>query len=264
MNPHPPHPALTPSFAHLPLGKLEPRHDDRTLQLARYVDLTKLPPVPADYDLTAGVTWPMYGNDRLGDCTIAAAAHMIEAWTAKASALAEPPDSQVELAYWETGTPPAASGEPGGPTDTGRVELDVLNHWRSEGIAGHKIAAYAAVDIADPKMLMAATYLFGGAYLGIALPLTAQGQRTWTPVGIPVGRAAPGSWGGHAVNVAGYNHEGATVITWGAPLLATWRFLRVYGDEAYAIISPDWLNQEKTPDGFDLAALQADLAAITK
>ena len=55
------------------LGKLPVRHDVRTLQLARYVDTAVLPAPPASYDETAHVhDWPMYANDRIGDCTCAA------------------------------------------------------------------------------------------------------------------------------------------------------------------------------------------------
>ena len=62
------------------LGKLPVRTDVRTLSLARYIERAKLPPPPPDLDLAEAVPeWPMYGNDRIGDCTTAAAAHMIEA-----------------------------------------------------------------------------------------------------------------------------------------------------------------------------------------
>ena len=68
------------------LGKLPVRTDVRTLRLKRYVDETKLPAPPPALDLTAHVAeWPMYANDRRGDCTTAAAGHMIEAWTAAAA-----------------------------------------------------------------------------------------------------------------------------------------------------------------------------------
>src|SRR5665213_2277872 len=64
------------------LGKLPVRVDVRTLRLARYIVTAQLPAPPATLDLTSHVTdWPMYANDRIGDCTIAAAGHMIEAWT---------------------------------------------------------------------------------------------------------------------------------------------------------------------------------------
>ena len=51
------------------LGKLPVRTDVRTLRLRRYVDPTRLPPPPETLDLTERVTeWPMYANDRVGDC----------------------------------------------------------------------------------------------------------------------------------------------------------------------------------------------------
>ncbi len=66
------------------LGKLPVRTDVRTLRIGRYVDTAKLPEPPVALDLADRVgDWPMYANDRIGDCTIAAAGHMIEAWTAE-------------------------------------------------------------------------------------------------------------------------------------------------------------------------------------
>jgi hypothetical protein len=42
----------------------------------------------------------------------------------------------------------------------------------------------------------------------------------------------------------------------------TWAFWEAYCDEAYAILSHDFLEKNKTPDGFDLATLRADLKAL--
>lgn len=62
------HPAMEGTFAHLPLGKKPPVHDPRTLMLASYVE-EALPPAPASFDAAPKVpTWPMFGNDKLGDC----------------------------------------------------------------------------------------------------------------------------------------------------------------------------------------------------
>ena len=66
----------TPRDTQVKLGKLPVRLDVRTLPLPRYVDRSKLPPPPTELDLAAAVReWPMYANDRIGDCTTAAAAH---------------------------------------------------------------------------------------------------------------------------------------------------------------------------------------------
>src|SRR5215467_14357730 len=91
----------TPVETQYKLGRLPVRTDARTLALPRYVDRSKLPPPPPDLDLAATVTeWPMYANDRIGDCTTAAAAHMIEAWTAEArGAAVEVTESAVLTAF---------------------------------------------------------------------------------------------------------------------------------------------------------------------
>jgi len=39
----------------------------------------------------------------------------------------------------------------------------------------------------------------------------------------------------------------------------TWGFWGIYCDEAHALLFPNW----HAPAGFDMAALQADLAAVT-
>ena len=259
--------AANGSFAHLRLGRNPVRRDVRTLMLARYLDdAAVLPTVPPSCDLTAAVTaWGMMLNADLGCCTLAAGGHMVEAWTAANGAQQTIPDQDIAIGYWETGQPPAASGTAGGPTDTGRVELDVLNYWRQSGIGGHRITAFVSVNPRNTEHVRAAIYLFGGLYLGVALPKTAQSQHVWDVVGNPAADpdAVPGSWGGHAVPELAYDSTGnLKVITWGAPLQMSQAFHDTYVDEAYAIVAPDWLPSGKTPQGFDLAALQTDLSAL--
>jgi hypothetical protein len=49
-------------------------------------------------------------------------------------------------------------------------------------------------------------------------------------------------------------------VTWGAPQSMTWSFWEAYCEEAYAILSPDYLTKKKqTPQGFSMQQLQADL-----
>ena len=45
----------------------------------------------------------------------------------------------------------------------------------------------------------------------------------------------------------------------------TWTFWDAYCDEAYAVLSKDWINQasDLAPNRFDLATLQKDLSALT-
>jgi hypothetical protein len=43
----------------------------------------------------------------------------------------------------------------------------------------------------------------------------------------------------------------------------TWTFWSAYCDEAYALLSDDFLTADKTPGGIDLVALQQDLGEVT-
>jgi len=53
------------------------------------------------------------------------------------------------------------------------------------------------------------------------------------------------------------------VVTWGALEMMTWSFWAAYCDEAYAIVSPDYLDgKQKAPQGFSLPELQSDLADL--
>ena len=249
----------TPTAAKLKLGKLPVRTDVRTLALARYVDKRRLPTPPAQLDLTEHVTdWPMYANDRIGDCTIAAAGHMIEAWSAASQGRAiEVPERAVLDAFDHVKIVDPRTGE------AGAVELDVLRFWRATGVGGHRIGAFAGVSLHDTELVRTAAYLFGGLYIGVSLPLTAQQQAVWDWTGSLTGPAAPGSWGGHAVDVVGYDANALNVVTWGSLKGVTWAFWDRYVDECYCILSQDFLNRDEAPNGFDLDALRDDLALIT-
>lgn len=247
------------------LGKQSARHDPRTLLLGNYLKPSALPPPKPAVDWSQKVkTWPMMANDKVGDCTCAAAGHLIEDWTANAKgAPVVLPDADILKAY------SAITGYlPGNPaTDHGANELDVLNYWRKIGVGGRKIIAFAALEPQNQSHVEDAIELFGGCYIGLALPLCAQTQNVWTvPPGGPTGTGAPGSWGGHAVPVVAYDQRGLTVVTWGALKQMTWGFWAAYCDEAYAVLSEDWLSKNggKDPEGFDLKALLADLRQVAQ
>ena len=176
------------------LGKLAVRHDPRTLMMATYTtaQLTA-PPASADYTKKVNKPWGMMKNDVIGDCTCAAAGHLIMEWTANAGTLVRPSTPDIVKAYSAiTGYNPKT-----GAHDTGAVELDALNYWRKTGIAGHQIAAFVALEPSNHTHVMDAVWMFGACYIGLSLPLTAKGQRIWSvPTQGTHGPGAPGSWGG--------------------------------------------------------------------
>jgi hypothetical protein len=246
------------------LGKRAPRLDIRTLALARYVNIATLPPAPTTRTWSTAVKdpWGMMLNNTLGDCGIAGMGHAELGWNANAGAAAITiPDADILAGYEAVG-----GYVPGNPaTDGGIVLLDGLNWWRQTGIAGLKIDAYAGIQFNDSSWVKIAINLFGGAYTGLALPLTAQIQDVWDVVGFGIfGKSKPNSWGGHCVWAIDYNLIGPVVVTWGILKQLTWAFWLKYCDEAYAVSSKQFLCSAtgKTPVGLDLATMDADVNQV--
>lgn len=242
------------------LGKGARRFDARVPALAKYTRSLALPPPPDASDWSSAVeTWPMDANDRIGDCTVAAAAHMIQAWTAyaKPEPIVLTEDQVIEAYSTITGY---AAGD--SSTDNGAVEMDVLQHWLNTGIGGDKIGAITTLNVAHLDEVKDAIFWFGGIYVGLALPLTAQHQDVWELVSLS-GDGTPASWGGHAVPILGYDRDGLTCVTWGALKRMTWNFFGQYCDEAYALYTADFFTAEhKTPMGFNVAQIAADMILL--
>jgi len=240
------------------LGRKAIKTDSRTLRLARYFT-PALPPPPPATDWTKGITsWGMMLNDTLGDCTIAGAAHATQVWTANTGDMVTVPDATIENYYeqWDGYVP----GDAG--TDNGGVELDVLNDWKKQGFAGNVLLAFADPKPANLDEIRQSITLFGGVYIGLALPITAQTQDVWDVVPRGGAKARKNSWGGHCVFVPKYDQDGFTCITWGQLKTMTVAFWRKYCDEAHTLLSQNWLTARGAPSGFDQAQLQADLNAI--
>lgn len=239
------------------LGRKAVKRDSRQLMLRDYLT-PALPAAPAVCDWTKGVVnWGMMLNDTLGDCTIAGCAHAVQVWTLNSAGvyagMVTIPDSAIEQAYsaWDGYVP----GDPS--TDTGGVELDVLNDWRKNGFAGHNLMAFADPSVSNQMEIQQSIYLFGGLYIGFQVPsdINEAPGSTWDVSDAPIE-------GGHCVYIAGYDPEGLTVISWGSIYRMTWAFWQKYVDEAHALLSPDWLVNNVDPAGVNLVQLQADLAAI--
>lgn len=240
------------------LGRKAIKRDSRTLRMACYLT-SALPAPPVAVDWTKSIKkFGMMKNDVLGDCTIAGCAHAIQVWSANIDSEITLFDSTVESYYeqWDGYNP----NDP--DSDQGGIELDVLNKWRKLGLAGHDLLAYA--DPSSPVNLnevRQAINLFGGVYIGLSLPLTAQSQDVWDVKG--GSDARPGSWGGHCVFVPQYDAQSFTCITWGGLKTMTVAFWNKYCDEAHALLGADWINSGGLdPQGFNVAQLNADLAAI--
>lgn len=238
------------------LGRAPKRDDPRNFKLSALLP-PEVPTPPAAVDVTTGIhSWPMYANDKFGDCTCAALAHMLEVWTEETVGTSRLVSDEQVLDLYNLVN---------GGRDEGANMLDVLHQMRTgPGLAGDHVYAYASVDCDDPDMVKAASWLFQGLYIGINMPLSAQHQKVWDTVVGPHGK--PGSWGGHAVNVVAYDAAGLTVVTWGALQRMTWAFWEEYVEEAWALLPADFqaLSGPLQANGFDFAALDGYLSSVGK
>lgn len=201
----------------------------------------------------------MLGNDTVGDCTIAAALHMQMVWAGVAHNAAVPPfttDQAISLYSAITGYDPSNPN-----TDQGAVETDVLNYWQATGMVGNQVAGYVSVDITNQDMVKAATYLFGGLYIGIQVPAYVMNV------------GAGGSWsynggdttieGGHAIPICGYGRQGYRIVSWGTTYTFDPTFFAENCEEAYAVVTPLWVKQSGvSPTGLDLNTLLSDLQQV--
>jgi hypothetical protein len=246
------------------LGKHRPKVDDRTLKFGAYLKPTlPSPPSSADWSKAVKTGWGMMKNDTYGDCTCAAAGHMIMDWTANNDSEFVVPDNLIVEFYNHFAH---------GNADAGANMLDVLKYWRSHGLDKHKIDAFAGLEPRNHLQVQDAIYLFGGCYIGVALPdfAVAEGvdllKVPWVvPPQGAVGKAAPDPNNGHCIPAFAYDQRNVYVVTWGQVKAMSWQFYDAYADEAFAVLSPDWFGKSgQAPPGFDLAALQSDLSAITQ
>lgn len=239
------------------LGKKPARHDTRTFAYAKYRTGAATAPQRAHWG--HGLPFAMLDNDKYGDCVEAGYAHQVQLWRDRAGDPYVPADTDVLAAYTAlTGFNP---NEPS--TDRGTDILAALKYWKSTGMAGHKITAYAKLNPLNQNEMSEAIAFFGGAYIGLALPISAQAQvgKEWV---VTTGKdAAAGSWGGHCVPLVGYGPTEIWCVTWGTEQRMTWEFVTTYCDEAYVMLSQEWMETSgESPSKLAWGQLLADLANL--
>ncbi len=242
------------------------------LRLGAYLKAAELPQPPrvchyspqAEHGLAM-----MLGNDQVGDCTAAAAAHLIDVWRGNSGQTAPVVSEDDAISFYSrtTGYQPADPA-----TDQGGDLVTVMRKWRDGGFyadGSSNILGWAAVDAGDPLEVRTAMWLFEGLYMGANLPNEwlhppPDGNAfVWSMAGAPV------QDNGHCTAAVGYNAVGVQIATWGMIGTVRWDALAKYwsagaGGELYAVLSPEAINRatRKAASGFDLAALQADLASL--
>ncbi len=244
------------------LGKRPARHDVRTFRLASVLDRSVLtaPPPARNWDEHLPSSLPMWKNDRIGDCAVAALAGMVMGWTSLHGPRAQAVSDEDVLAMYSAISGYRADDK---STDRGADMLAAMAYMRRYGLGGHKIGAFVKVEHRDREEVKIAINLFGSVYTGVNLPVAAQRIGTWVGPADLTGINAPDSWGGHAMGVGHYDHSGVVFKTWGGYQPADWAWWGDYVEEAYGIISPDWVDgTTPAPNGLDIDKVRAELAAL--
>lgn len=251
-------------MSNLKLGKTDHVPDDRDLKLARYLKTSVLPKPPTTFghETAFGPTkWGMLGNDSVGCCVFAGAAHETMLWNAEAGKTVTFLEPQVISDY------SAVTGyDPSDPsTDQGTDVRTAMKYRQKVGVLSdytsrHRIAAYAAIDPHDWTTMMTALYLFGAIGIGIQFPESAMDQfnagKGWSVV-----KSSPID-GGHYVPLVA-RRASMKLVTWGKCISATKAFIQTYCDEAWCPLSEEMLIKGRSLEGFDDASLRADLKAMT-
>lgn len=245
------------------LGRKRPIGRSPRLHLHNYLKVAPEVPAAVDYSPAANEALrDVMGNDRLGDCVIAAGYHVVGTETGNAGNLfhAQPP--QILGDYSAIGG--YVQGDPS--TDNGCSEIDAFNYWTSHGFAnGTKLLAWLALNPQNKAEIQAAMYLFENLYLTAELPYpwlspfpSADGF-VWDVAGSPV------PTNGHAIMAFGYDSRGVKFDTWGLYGWFTYEAIATYceqdrGGGVYALLTPDQLakGQAKAPNGMAWAELLDD------
>jgi hypothetical protein len=196
------------------------------------------------------------GHGAIGDCAVAGPMHCVMLWNKVASKHVRFTDADASEDYFALT----------GGDDTGVDMVTAASYWHKTGFRDsknqrHKIFVYLGVDPKNLEHVYSAAYLFGAVGLGIQVPSSAERQfidgHPWTNV--------PGDkiLGYHYVPLVGRVANGnAVVITWGRAQEVEQSWLGTNLRECVAMISQEFLIEGKSPEGFDWAALQDDLAYL--
>lgn len=239
-----------------------------TLKLADYIHPELANPPAAISRPHPAFQWGMLANDRIGDCVIAMMLHSIEDFHLDAGTPAPAFTDADAISIYSaiTGYNPTKPN-----SDRGTDESAAMRYWEVPGLktsdgVTHTIVATVAVDPSNLNECRIAIDEFVDLQIGIALPVTAQGQTEWTVVGDgKTGKSAPGSWGGHGIPYREYDPETFKCVTWGAELLLTVPFHSDYAQEAHVVVTEEMLSKQGIgPSGVNWDELTADIKALPR
>jgi hypothetical protein len=240
-----------------------------TAMLADYIHEDAEAPPAAVTRPHPGFQWGMLANDTLGDCVIAMMLHTIEDFFLDAGypPPAFSPADAIAMYSAITGYVPGDES-----TDQGTNEESAMEYWKTKGLvckensSTHTIVGSLGIDPKDHELMRRGIAEFVDVQLGVALPLSAQGQQEWAePTGGFGEGNEPGSWGGHGIPTREYDATDFKVVTWGEELLMTVEFSDGCVEQAFVVVTKEMLNKSGVgPSGVNWTKLTEDFAELSK
>jgi hypothetical protein len=179
----------------------------------------------------------------------------------------EVPDDGLVLQAYQAVVPGFSPKDPA--SDQGAEILPTLQYWKGTGFptkgGKNTILGFCQVNVKKKEEVQQAISLFGNCLLGLAMPEAwVNSEGTWpaSPAGAE-GPWRPGSWGGHCVPVFRYDETGVFVVTWGTPWFLPWEAFFEYCDEAFSVLTEDWLEESGSGySGLEVSVLLKDLTEL--
>lgn len=203
----------------------------------------------------------VFGNDKAGNCVEADILHTIGLINYNAGTPATFTDEQgLELYSGITGYNPADPS-----TDQGTIPQVALDWWLKNGVFGHHIAGWVAVNGHSMQEVRTAIWLFENCSYAVGLPdaWVAEQPGDWFTWGVD-GQANPEN--GHFFLGAGYDDNAVIVDSWGLYGVVTNGATKSYatdrgGGQMFTVLTEESIDRakQKAPSGFDFSQLQADL-----
>jgi len=217
------------------LGHFAHFHDRHAMKRGHPKRRFKLPPgwptptLPIDY--AKALAFPMYGNDRLGDCMYAAACHADNTFTGNVGTESTFDEAALEGDYERLS---------GG--DNGLDEGTLIDGWKAglAGVTAASILDALDIDTTDPATMRAAIDLFGGVLFMLDVPDrwcdTADGD-AWDAPAVADQNNGHGTWI-NGVTAAGDYH----LLTWGGYRRLTPAGLAACDPSGFVVFSLRWFD----------------------
>jgi hypothetical protein len=233
-----------------------------TCKKRRKAETSRLP-YSAAYPVSFGheklvTNWGMLGNDAVGNCVLAGAGHETMLWNREASntviiTTEDAISDYSAVTGYNPNDPNSDQGTDMQAAASYRLKTGVKDSFNKR----HKIGAYVAITPGNVEEIKAAIYLFSAVGIGIQFPDYAMDEfntgQTWHL------KSGGNIVGGHYIPAVGYTSRYVYIVSWGKCIKATWGFIKRYMDEGIVYLSPEYLTNGKSLEGFDLTQLKGDL-----